>query len=362
MTRALVVATRLAPGLLLAVVLSACQVPQKIARQEATRRWNTARARIKAQLAADRLAQGNLPGAAAELKEADRLDPDNPGVAPLRARVWLAEGKTQDALDLLERTHLAGATQAEVEYLKGAAWQQQQRWDEALAAFVRACELDEHEVAYVAAVAQTWLQLAQPQRAVEFLTQHGEPFDWTDAYQATLAECYEQLGDWPAAASAWQRVASGPDGALGARRRAAEALYRAGRHEDAIPVLLELVQEDPAETPGSLRLALAECYLAVGRTALARRQVQVVLQRDADDVWALRLLARSLAAGDDLEGALRVAQRALATNGQDARTLELVAGLAWRAGDGVQATSAAARLLAVEAGNPVGEYVLQQGH
>jgi tetratricopeptide (TPR) repeat protein len=345
---------------LLAAVTSGCQAPQALARQEATRRWNVARAQIKAKLAADRLAAGNVAGAAAELTEAERLDPENAAVAPLQARVWLAEGKTRAALDALEHTRLEGAAQAEVEYLKGVAWQQQQHWNEALAAFVRACELDEHEVAYVAAAAQTWLQLAQPDQALAFLTQHGQSFDWTDTYQASLAECYEQLGNWPAAAAAWQRVTSGADIAPEFRQRAAEALYRAGRHEDAIAVLSELVAGDSPETPTTLRLMLAECYFALGRNGAAREQIQKVLRHDANDAWALRLLARSLALEGELVAAQRVAQRALAADEQDPRTLELVAGLAWRTGDRALAGSAATRLAALDPANPVAQYVLAQ--
>ncbi len=344
----------------LAAATTGCQAPQAVARQEAIRRWNVTRAQIKARLAADRLNEGNVAGAAAELTEAERLDPNSPAVSPLRARVCLAEGKTREALDALERAQPGGVAQAEVEYLKGVAWQQQQRWENARAAFERACTLDDHEVAYIVAAAQTWLQLAQPQQALALLAQRGQAFDWTDTYQATLAECYEQLGDWPAAATAWQRVTSGADTPPQLRQRAAEAFYRAGRHEDAIAALRELVQDDSAGTPASLRLMLAECYFAVGRNAPAREQAQTVLRRDANDVWALRLLARDLALEGELVAAQRVAQRALAVNEQDPRTLELVTGLAWRTGDHGLAGSAAARLAALEAENPVAQYVLSQ--
>ncbi len=188
------------------------------------------------------------------------------------------------------------------------------------------------------------------------INQHGVSF------QATLAECHEQLGDWSAAASAWQRVASSPKAASEGRERAAEALYRAGRYEDAIPLLLELVQEAPPETSGPPHLMLAECYFAVGRPTAARAHLQAVLRRDAEQVSALRMLARSFAEGGDWAAALRIAQPATAVDGQDPRTLELVAGLAWRAGECDLATSAAARLLTLEPENPVAQYVLRPDH
>jgi tetratricopeptide (TPR) repeat protein len=347
-------------ALLLLATAAGCQAPQAAARQEATRRWNVARARIKAQLAADRLNAGNVPEAAAELAEAQRLDPNDPERSPLQARLYLAQGKTRQALDTLEGVHFGGAAQAEVEYLKGVAWQQQQRWAEALAAFERACDLDDHEVAYIVAAAQTWLQLAQPQRALDLLTQRGASFDWTDTYQAALAECYEQLDDWPAAADAWQRVISSAGTPAPLRQRAAEALYRAARYQDAITVLRDLVEGDSAETSATLRLMLAECHWALGQSAPAREQAQSVLRRDPENAWALRVLARSLALEGELVAAQRVAQHALAVDGQDPRTLELLAGLAWRTGDRELAATAAARLAAIESGNPVAQYLLSQ--
>jgi tetratricopeptide (TPR) repeat protein len=367
MTRSAVTAAGLLCGLLLVGALAGCETTQAIAREEALRRWNAARARIKVKLAADQLQAGNVSGAAAELAEADRLDPNNPAVVPLRARVWLAEGKTTSALELLQQARVserdapASATQAEIEYLAGTAWQQQQRWDDALDAFQRAVTLDSQEVAYVVAVGETWLQLDRPQQALNFLTAHAHQFDWVDAYQATLAECHEQLGNWPAAAAAWQRVASAQGAAPEIRERAAEALYRAGRYGEAIAILLELVNE--THTPPSwLRLTLAECYLATGRSTAACEQAQAVLQRDENSVPALRLMARSYALAGDLATALRMAQRALTVDGHDARALELVTALARRTGQNDLAATTATRLLALEAENPVAQYILAEGH
>ena len=54
------------------VWLAGCaqQTTQIEARKEATGRWNMARARVKAQLAADQLAAGNVTDASAEIEKA----------------------------------------------------------------------------------------------------------------------------------------------------------------------------------------------------------------------------------------------------------------------------------------------------
>jgi tetratricopeptide (TPR) repeat protein len=185
-------------------LLLGCQAPQREAREQAAQRWNVARAEVKARLAADQFEAGNVRAAADELAEACRLAPDHPEFVPLRAQVLLAEGQTFAAHDLLERTHADGKTQAEIDYWLGVVWQQQQRWEEALTAFRRASGLDPGEVGYLVAATQARLQLGRTAEALQTLTAAAERFGWTEAYQAALAECYEQLGDWPAAAATWQ--------------------------------------------------------------------------------------------------------------------------------------------------------------
>lgn len=345
------VALALSPG---------CDTTQHRAKQEATLRWNQARAQVKARLAADQFEAGNVDAAAAELAQADRLNPDDPRLAALRVRVSLARGEVARAAQLLEQTRLEGRPQAEIEYLLGVVRQQQERWDDALAAFLRAVGINPEEVAYVVAAAQAWLQLGQPRAALEFLEGQALRFGWTNAYQAALAECHEQVGDWAAAASAWQRVACADNDRTGIRERLAVALYRAGRYGEAIPVFEELLKEGAGQPDGAARLMLAECYLPQGQTTAAREQVQMVLQRDQNNLPALRLLARTWGAVGEYGSALRAAQRALSVAPRDVGTLELAAALAWRAGDDDLAGAMAARLLELDAQNPVARHVLQQ--
>ena len=336
-----------------------CAIPQPKAREEAARRWNLARAQLKAKLASEQFEAGNLRAAADELNEACRLVPDHPDFVPLRARVLLAEGDIAHASALLEQTHLEGKPQAEVAYLLGIVRQQQQRWDEALLAFQRAVELDDEEVTYVVAVAQAQLQLGQPWPALQYLSARATRFSYTNAFQAALAECHEQLGDWPAAIAAWRQVAGTPAADTGLRERLAVALFRDRRHREAIPVLLAVLTDPQAQPVAPIRLMLAECYLTDGRPDAAREHVETVLQRSPDNAAALRMLARVSAAAEDYDGALRLARRALAADGNDPLTLELVTALAWRAGDSQLAASAATRLEALDAGNPVAQHILR---
>ena len=343
-------------------LLAGCATTQPTAREEATERWNLARAEVKAKLAADRLACGQVAAAAGELAEADRLVPDDPRRVPLRARIWLAEGRVAEAADLLERTTLEGSRQAEVAYLLGIARQQQERWTDAFVAYARAADLDPTEVGYVVAAVQTALQLGDGTGALTLLEQAAPRFAWTNAYQAALAECHEQSGNWGAAVAAWQRVACREAERASVQGRLAEALFRAERYQDAVPILRTLL-ESPDETVGThWRLLLAECHLALGQAGRARAQGRLVLQAEPTNPRAWRLVSRSLGDEGDFVGALRAARQALDAADDAAGetcSLELVAALAWRTGDHALARHCSERLRQREPNNAVAVAVIR---
>jgi tetratricopeptide (TPR) repeat protein len=339
--------------------LAGCQTPQRRANEQATQRWNQARAQVKAKLARDQFVAGNVKAAAGELAEARLLDPANASWVPLQARIWLAQGNTAAAGELLDRTHLEGPPQAEVEYLRGVIFQQQQRWDEALAAFQRAAELDESEAAYVVAAVQVWLQLGRPRQALQCLQASKTNFAWTNAYQAALAECLEAVDDWAGAASAWQRVAEGAEADADTRERLAEALCHAGRYGEAVPVLQGLLTAEPARQSDGVRLRLAEALLAANQPEAARAQAQAVLQNHPEKVAALMLLAQAWALAGDSAAALRAVDRALQLDPQNARCLELAAALEWTAGNVHAARDRANRLDQLDPGNSIAACILR---
>lgn len=357
-------AFRWTAALLGAVALgSGCaQITSFDARKEAAERWKLARAQVKARLAADQLAAGHVRDAAQEANEAIRLDPENPRLHVLRARVALAQGDAATAQALLNTVlsrreqDVDASLRAEAHYLAGVVAQQRLRWDEALVSFVRAVELDRFDVAYLVAVAQALLQSGKPHDALDTLVGREADFGFTPAYQAALAECYEQLGDWPAAAAAWRQVNADTDDA-GIQSRLATTLHRAGRHAEAAGILETLVPDDaapvapdpqrPDAQQSALRLLLAECLLEDGQLDRARTQAGRVVRAEPRNLAAWLLLARAQAElGRHAEG-LDSAERALRLDPDNRPALELAAALAFRVGNRSRAHALAQRLLAL---------------
>ncbi len=375
----------------LAAVAGGCMNPPKKANREATERWNQARASVKAKLASDQLASGDVAGAASELAEAKRLAPADQHLASLQARVYLAQGNIGAARAVLESAQLAGKSQAEVEYLLGVVQQGQAAGESSLTHYLKAAELDPESATYAVAAVQVMLQLGRTPDALQYLQSREAQLGWTSAYSAALAECYEQAGDWRPAALAWRRVldSAGGEGTAQAgaaspgpgpadssaanghagrpaagdaaarwiniRERWATALYHAGQWAEAVPVLQSLLQASETDAPVLLRLMLADCLLQTNDAAGARAQLDLALVNDGRDPRALRRLAQTLARLGEYGAALAAAERALETAPEHEPTLELAAALALRTGQVDLARSFARR---TGPDNPVARVIL----
>jgi tetratricopeptide (TPR) repeat protein len=338
-----------------------CASTQGRARQESAERWNRVRAQVKMKLASDQLAAGHIEDAATELAAAVSLDPANPKLLTLQARVCLARGDLTGAERVLAGAPAENELRAEVEYLLGIIAEQRLHWTEALERYVGAADADPHEVAYVVAIVQVMLQLGQTDDALALLESYEPEFGWTNAYHAALAECCEQLEDWPAAASAWRKVADihdDPD----IRDRLAVALYRAGDAAEATRLFERLLDDAEAESTTHLRLALAQCLLAEGQAAAAHEQLDILLHDDPQNVPALQFDARVLAEQGQFERAREIAERALRLANDDVRALELAATLALRVGDSDRAFVLAKRIaqIAPDLDSSVARQILAQ--
>jgi tetratricopeptide (TPR) repeat protein len=335
-----------------------CVNRQSRAREESAERWNHARAQLKAKLAADHLSAGHIEDAATELAAATRLDPTNPGLLTLQARVCLARGELMTAQRLLEEVPAEAELRAEIEYLQGVVQEQRLDWPAALEHYRRATEAAPQEVAYLVAIVHTTLQLGQTDDALALLELREPQFGWTDAYHAALAECREQLEDWAGAASAWRKVADAHDDA-GIRERLAIALYRAGNRSEAIQHLEALLQEAGPQADTTLRLALAQCLLEEGQPAEAHEQLSLVLRAEPRDIPALRLVARVFAQQRQFDRALQAAERALRLDRDNLYSLELAATLALRSGQNARALTLTERItqLAPDSDNLVAQAI-----
>jgi tetratricopeptide (TPR) repeat protein len=326
----------------LLALLTGCNNAEFSARKESAQRWDAARSQVKARLASDQLSAGHIDDAAEALSQARQLNPNDHALALMEVRVALARGDEGTATRLLETGTFAGRDAATAEYMRGVIHQQRQRWPQALDAFVRAAELDRDNPAYFGAACQTLLQLGQARSALEFAESRKAQHGWTNTWHATLAECHEQLGDWPAAVQEWRQVlGSGDDPAM--KERLALALMHSGRWGEAENLLQEILSTRESKEDAALRLAQARCRVESGQTDKARAQLAELLRRRPTPE-AQRLMARVLAVCGEFAKALESAEKSLASEPRNPRSLELCAALAFRHDNTAKARQYAQRL------------------
>jgi transitional endoplasmic reticulum ATPase len=102
-------------------------------------------------------------------------------------------------------------------------------------------------------------------------------------------------------------VEQSPDNAL-LRRHLGDLLTAAGRHQEALTEYEAAVATEPT---AELQLALAECFLALGRIGEAAVLVEHILDREQDSVTALILNCRLLLNDGELERARTAYRRAV---------------------------------------------------
>lgn len=337
------------------VFVSGCAAPQRQARSEASAQWNAVRSNVKLRLATDQLEAGSVDQAASSLAEAWQLTPNAPELTVLQARVELARGNLNAVEALLKPATLPTPLRAEACYLRGIVAQQRQQWRAAEQEYRAALADNPQDLAALVAATQCLLQLDAAQDALKLLNEHEGAFGWTSGYQAALAETCEQLGRWRDAATAWKKVLDADQPSDDVRERLALAQLRAGNPGAAAEQLEKLIaggRDDDA----ALLLALGEARLATGRPNDAVEAATAVLRRDEANFRALQLLTQARAAQGRFELALQTGRRLLAQHPRDLATVELVAALAYRAGDDTLARRLAHQL--AEGQNAVAERLL----
>ncbi|MFN0136909.1 MAG: tetratricopeptide repeat protein [Phycisphaerae bacterium] len=324
-------------GVLGLALLSTCgcqSVPkQRIAREEANKRWNVTRADVKARLAGDELGAGRVEAAELHVEEALQLNPDDASLKILEARVRLARGGAGEALSALDAAERFGGPTGEIEYLRGVIAQQRLAWDDAVRLFDLALERNPDDVAALAAAAQGRIQLGQAAEALERLEAARARLGWKPGFHAAVAECHEHLSNWSEAADAWRMVSTATSDDE-ARERYALALLRAGRWGEAIGALRTCLDGHADKPAFELRLALAEASLHIDDAATAREELAFALRDRGNDPRALRLMALTLAMEGDSARALALAEQVARQGGSvDACGAELAATIAWRSGN-----------------------------
>ncbi|MFO0840312.1 MAG: tetratricopeptide repeat protein [Phycisphaerae bacterium] len=337
----------LAATLALLACLPGCQSPQAD-KQQATQRWNAARSSVKAQLASEQLASGNLAAAGDAITEARRLTPNEMGLDLLEGKLELSRGNQLKAREHLSRVPDFGPDGAEAQYLMGVSYLAQQGWDASLPLLRRATELAPDSDEYAFALIDALLLAGQPDEAAARIRARAAAGGWTLALHAAMARCHDLTGQRDEAAREWAAAVDGDSSGSVSDSRAAMALYRANRLSEAGPKLRARVESADGGVSMAERIADVDCLIASRRVDQAACALSPLLESDPCDACVKRRAALVAAHQGHWGEALRIVREILNTDAQDLPTLELGAAIAHRAGD-VRAMEDFARRIAKHA-------------
>jgi tetratricopeptide (TPR) repeat protein len=163
------------------------------------------------------------------------------------------------------------------------------------------------------------------------------------ALAAKRAEVLLSLGRDEEAAVELAKLPAGSEG----KDRTAEVYQRSGKHAQAIPLLLELLEGDPSSV--DLRFRLGAAYERSGNVPEAVTVFRELLARSPDHSMALNYLGYMWAEqGENLPEALRLVERAVQLDPDNAAYIDSLGWVYFRMGDygqAVEQLERAARLL-----------------
>jgi Tfp pilus assembly protein PilF len=256
-------------------------------KEQAIQTWNVTRGAVMLSLARDQYSTGNFDKCRESLVEAMRMDPTNPATHILSAKVYIEQGQLDPALSELNTARTLDPKLAEADYLSGVIYQRWQQPSKALDFYQTACIKAPTELAYVMAKAETMVALGRQVEALALLQSKVVYFEHSAVIRDAVGMLLMQQNRIEDAVDMFRRATILAPDDLSMREHLASALYQDKKYVEAADILAALVNDPSNIKRGDLRLTLAECQLALGRTADARIMAQSAcdLEESSADAW-----------------------------------------------------------------------------
>src|SRR5688500_1565793 len=175
----------------LAILLTAtgCQSTKAKDKEKAAARWNKARAGVMLSLANDQFKAGNLEQCRRTVDGAIKLDPQNPNLHILSAKLSIEQGQLEAAERQLEEARRVAPNAAEAYYLSGVVFQRWQKAQTAYEFYTAASDKAPAELAYTLARTEMLVDLGRSNEALSLLQEKANYFENSPA----IRDAYGQL-------------------------------------------------------------------------------------------------------------------------------------------------------------------------
>jgi Flp pilus assembly protein TadD len=278
-----------------------CQNNKQKNSKEATARWNKARAGVMLSLATDQFKAGNLDQARTTVDGALKLDPKNPSLRVLSAKLMLEEGQLEAAERELEAARQAAPNAAEAYYLSGVVYQRWQKPQMAYEFYTAAADKAPAELAYVIARAEMLVDLARNNEALALLQEKVNYFENSPAIRDAYGQLLVQAGRYGDAVDMFRQASLLADDDLSLRERFGLALYYDKQYVEAADVLGKLLEKDAFKDRADLLAALGQSQLQTGKPREAKRSFDAATQKDPSSTKTWLGLARASMEASDFK-------------------------------------------------------------
>jgi Flp pilus assembly protein TadD len=226
-----------------------------------------------------------------------------------------------------------GLRSAELHYMQGVILEQRGRLEDAVSSYAEARRMDAGNVDYLVAQAECLVGLDRLNEATALLAENAGRFDTNGTVAVLEGHIAARRGESEAAVRHFgEALVTLRDNALVAEELG-RLLVEVEQYDRAVAVLEPLIEPpvEPTER-GTVRRALATCYLALGASHSARRVLVEYAPLHPDDSLAQLLLAKAAIATGDPITALRGIDLARKHRPDDPEVLLVQATIQWRRG------------------------------
>ena len=276
-----------------AIAVGGCASKEPSFKEKATVKWNTARAQVMAGLARDQFKTGSFDKARNSIEEGLKLDPNNPQLHVLSAKLSIEEGKLELAERELEVARKLSPADAEPFYLSGIIYQRWQKSQNAYEFYKAAGERAPAELAYLLAESEMLVALERVPDALALLKRKLAYFEQSPAIRDAIGQLLTRAGKYAEAVEMFRQAGILGEGDMAYRERLGLAQYYAKQYRDAADTLTVLIAIEPFDKRADLLTALAQCQLATGRSRDARDTFERAAMLDAGSVHIYMGLARA---------------------------------------------------------------------
>lgn len=274
-------------GLLLITGCSGSKKKTKTQREEATLQWNRARASLLVTLANDQYKAGNIEKSKDTVTQALRMDPTNPRLHVLAAKIAIEQSELELAQKFCDQARKLDEKNAEADYLSGVIYQRWQRPETSLAYYTSATEKAPSELPYLMARSEMLVILGKHDEALHLLQEKVVYFENSGAIRDAVGQLLVRAGRYEEAVEQLRQAAilSNDDHAI--REHLALAMMHAGQYREAADTLARLVKVEGYAQRADLFAAMGECHMKLMKYRDARAAFESASQIDGSNatIW-----------------------------------------------------------------------------